>query len=209
MPRLVAIAQDLLCIPAATVSIEWAFNQSWDIYAFWQGRLLPETIQATIITNYHIQKEFFDDSIQVVKDTIDIDNLSFDDLQEEADWCINHLNKALKIEYISDDNGDFSRLYRKTAAQTCPRKISCACQDLNWIDSDPAKEVIEHHYQPPVQRTAAKLEALYNVPSSPEQASSVTTPQTDKDDFQELPQTPLGHRADSHSAILNRSLQDQ
>jgi len=131
MPRLVAIAQDLLCIPAATVSIEWAFNQSWDIYAFWQGRLLPETIQATIITNYHIQKEFFDDSIQVVKDTIDIDNLSFDDLQEEADQHMNHLNKALEIEYISNNDSDFSHLYRKTVAQTCPRKISYTCQDLN------------------------------------------------------------------------------
>ena len=162
-----------------------------------------------MITNYYIQKEFFDDSIQVVKDTIDIDNLSFDNLQEEADWCINHLNKALEIEYISNDNGDFLRPYRKTVVQTCPRKISYACQDLDWMDSDPAEEVIKHHYQPLVQRIAAELEALYNVPSSLEQASSVTTPQTNKDDFQELPQTPLGHRADSYSAILNCSLQDQ
>ena len=124
MPRLVAIAQDLLCIPAATVSIEWAFNQSWDIYAFWQGRLLPETIQATIITNYHIQKEFFDDSIQVVKDTIDIDNLSFDDLQEEADQHMNHLNKALEIEYISNTNSNFLCPYKKTYSTEASKKPS-------------------------------------------------------------------------------------
>jgi hypothetical protein len=131
MPGLAAIARDILCIPAAGVGLERTFNQSRDVCHYRRGRLAPLTIRAQMISNFHLRRELYNDSIESVKDTIDIDGMSTKELQEEAKYRTEHLNKALEMEYISDTDGDFLRPYKKTKAQKLPRHPANTHQHLS------------------------------------------------------------------------------
>ena len=117
MPGLAAIARDILYIPAAGVSLEYIFNQSRDVCYYQKGYLVPATIWAQIISNFHLRKELYNNSIKAITDTIDIDSISTKELEEEAEYYTNNLAKALDIEYISNTDSDFLCLYKKTVEQ--------------------------------------------------------------------------------------------
>jgi hypothetical protein len=107
------------------------FNQSRDVCYYRRGCLVLLTIRAQIISNFHLRREFYNNSIESVKDTIDIDSISTKELQEEAKYRTEHLNKALEIEYISNTDSDFLRLYKKTKVQKHPRHPANTYQYLS------------------------------------------------------------------------------
>lgn len=201
LPGLAAMARDMLCVAGAGVGIERVFSKSRNVCHYQRGQLSPETIRAIMITSHHLQEESYNESIIAVQETMDVTNMTATDLQEEATQRIDDLEKSLKAEYISDDDGDLSDIYERSPTHI-RRPPAGARQDLFWEDDD--VEVVQ---QTQYQHTAAEIDALYNVPSSPPQQSHNTTQIQHELDLPQPPQSPSPHQARSSPSIPDRPRQ--
>lgn len=182
-PGLAAMARDMLCVAGAGVGIERVFSKSRNVCHYQRGQLSPEAIRAIMITSHNLQQELSNESILAVQETMDVTNMNAAELQEEETQRIEDLENSLKIEYISDDDGDLSKPYKRSPTNIRRRRPAGARQDLFWEDDD--TEVVQ---QSPRQRTAAEMDALYNVPSSPQLHN--TTPIQHEPELPQLPRSP-------------------
>ena len=141
-----------------------------------------------MISNFYLRREFYNNSAESVKDTIDIDSMNTKELYKEAKQYADHLAEVLKIEYISNSNRDFLYLFKKTKAQIYSKTLPNSYQFLSSRGS-------KYRNLPTVEQTEAELDALYTVSSSPSRAQSeeqdMLSQYNNSDDFQELPPTPL------------------
>lgn len=194
------MARDMLCVAGAGVGIERVFSKSRNVCHYQRGQLSPDAIQAIMITSHNLQQELHNESILALQETMNVTNMTATDLQEEETQRIEDLEKSLKIEYISDDDGDFSNPYTRSPTYIHRRPPAGAHQDLFWENDD--TEVVEQSQQ---QRTAAEMDALYNVPSSPQ--SHNTTPIQHEPELPQLPRSSSPCLVRSSPFIPNRSSQ--
>ena len=195
------MARDMLCVAGAGVGIERVFSKARNVCHYQRGQLSPETIRATMITSYNLRQELHNESILAIQETMDVTNMNATDLQEEETQRLEDLEKSLKIEYISDDDGDLSNPYTRSPTHIRRRRPAGARQDLFWEDDD--TEVVQQSQR---QRTAAELDALYNVPSSSPQSHN-TTPIQHELELPQPPRSPSPCQVRSSPYIPNRSSQ--
>jgi hypothetical protein len=125
LPRLSAIARDILPIAAAGVGIERVFNISRDVCDYRRANMSPETIRALMIKYHYDYKESTHLKDARLKEIADEVPLTAKELEEELEERTKAVERAMKRQYISDNEiEDFEEdTPRKQPYRKRPRMI--------------------------------------------------------------------------------------
>lgn len=106
LPRLAAIARDMLCIAAAGVGIERVFNIGRDICHYRRSKLSPQTIRSLMIKYCYDHKEsdhLKDAQCDKIAEEV---SLSQTEAEEELKQRLEAVERAMQKGYISDEDID-------------------------------------------------------------------------------------------------------
>jgi hypothetical protein len=108
LPRLAAIARDILTIPAASLGIERVFSIARDVCYFRRSALALDTIQAEMVKYYHDHK----DSEEVERSRLSNLETEYsemttpEEIEQDLQQRIDLVAAAMEHSYISKDEFD-------------------------------------------------------------------------------------------------------
>ena len=135
LPRLAAMAKDILAIPAASLGIERVFNVAYDVCYFQRSALALDTIWAEIVKYYHNYKESKEIKSSWLSDleTEYSKTTTLEEIKQDLQQQIDLVAAAIKHSYISKD--EFSNIEKDSLKHQnyCKRPKPWRCQDLSTL----------------------------------------------------------------------------
>jgi hAT family C-terminal dimerisation region len=170
-PGLAIMAQDILCIPAASVEVERLFNVARDVCHYRRGRLHPDTIR-NIMLAHHADNSLSTMKETVIDDLVPSESFTVEQIREEEEQRANELAEAMDIQYISE-NEDVETIV-VTNRPTFLRRRREIHQDLHpWQLS--TRELAARQRIQEERDIQEQNPMIWNVPSSPSTSSTAST----------------------------------